>query len=319
MKKKEEIIDLTNPQETFEQIDKMYQLLTQGFLAFAMDYNHYIESTFLHKGDEKHRIYELRDSVMYRFKSAKFHLLLLLRQRNLISIRFENMLKEDPRVFSGFFMGNPYFDRAQDEIMAIYDSIIFHLSSSFDYLSILINYNFGKQKENPLKWIQLARSCRDSKSEYFNKSFAEKIDEVDRNFISKFNEYRTELIHRKNSESYALVNWKLPTGEVNARFVCSPKLAKTFKNTIDKEGKNTIAFLSSELILKSILITGEVLLAIKDEFRKNYTIADNIKKGAPAIGYFDPKTKQIMSPGEEYWKGFETEIKNVLQQRLNRQ
>lgn len=278
MKEQEEIVDIENPQQTFEEIDKMYQLLTQGFMAFALDYSHYIESVFLQKGGEKHRIFELRDSVMYRFKSAKFHLLLLLRQRNLISRRFEEMLKENPRVFSGFIMGNPHFEFAQDEIMAIYDSIIFHLSSSFDYLSILINYNFGKQKENPLKWIQLAKSCRDEKNEYFSKSFAKKVDEVDRKFISKFNEYRTELIHRKNSESYASVIWKLPTGEVNARFICSPKLRKTFKNTIDEKRKNTIAYLSSELILESILVTGEILLAIKDEFRKNYTIAENIKK-----------------------------------------
>lgn len=318
MKKEDEIVDLDDPQKNFEEIDSMYQLLTQGFMAFAMDYNHYIESAYLQEGGEKHRIYELRDSVMYRFKSAIFHLLLLLRQRNLISRKFEGMLKKNPRVFSGFVMGNPHFELAQDEIMAIYDSIIFHLSSAFDYLSLLINYNFGKQKENPLKWIQLAKSCRDSKNEYFSKSFARKIDEVDREFISNFNEYRTELIHRQNSESYAFVSWKTQSGEVNARFICSTKLNKTFKNTIDKEKKNTVAYLSSELIVKSILITGEVLLAIKDEFRKNYTIAENIKKGAPATGYFDPETEQLMSVGEGYWKSFEKEIKNAIQQRLKR-
>jgi hypothetical protein len=304
-----EIVDLQNPNEALKRIKTLNSGLGYGFDAIAMDYNFYIESTIGTGG--KHPIYEWRDNVRYRFNSAELHLFLLLNHQAVISNHFGNMLQNNPKVFSGFINGNPHFERAEDEIMALYDSVIFHLSSSFDYLSMLVNFIFGANKNDKIKWIQLHRSCSDENNEMSKKGFAKEIISAHRSFIAGFNEYRTELIHRKSSASYANVTWELVSGKTSATFVCSDKLKKEFKKIVDKNDTYTIAYLTYKLIEESLLQTSKVLTSIRNEFASMTEIAENVRTGeAPAIFILDKTTGLPQSHSIGYWKKFDELFSN---------
>jgi hypothetical protein len=185
-----QIFTVDKPQECFEEIEKLIDILYSGFMALAMDYGYHIKNTFGNVEEGKHMIYELRDNIHYRLQSSKLHFYLLLKRKMEIEDRFRQLLEENPKVFDGFFMGNPHFEFAADEIMSIYDSIIFHISSAFDYLAMLIQFVFGKNPQTRLQWITLVKHCYSDVGDFINRVFKENIKTVDRDFVTNFNDYR---------------------------------------------------------------------------------------------------------------------------------
>ena len=303
------ILTIDKPQEHFEEIEKLIEVVFNGFMALAMDYGYHINNVFGQPNAGKHTIYELRENIHYRLNSSKLHFYLMLRRKIDIEHKFSQMLKENPKVFDGFFMGNPHFEFAADEIMSIYDSIIFHLSSAFDYLAMLLQFVFGKNPQSHLQWITLAKHCYSDNSEFVQRKFRENVKNVDRDFVSKFNDYRAELIHRKKSTSFANVSWKLLSGEVNTKFKVSDKMKSAFKKIVDKDKEYCITFLTHILIKQTVLNIGNVIEGVKNEFAENYDPHSPVMNGGFQIGSFNPETKFIEPPSGMYWTKF-MEYKN---------
>lgn len=305
-----DLIYIDNPQESLDKIQNLIKIVNEGFMALAMDYGYHVNNIFGQATDGKHEIYELRDSISYRIKSANLHFYLLLVRKHEIDHRFEKMLKENPRVFEGFYGGNPHFEFATDEIMALYDSIIFHLSSCFDYLAMVTQFVFGKNPQTNLQWITLAKHCYNSQSEFSNRKFNDNIKSVDADFVSKFNDYRAELIHRKKSTSFANVSWQLNSGKVNTKFECSGKIKSNLKKIINKDLNYCITYASFELIKQTLLKIAHVLHGMHDEFRENYNPHTPISGNNGAqIAILNPKTNRLESPALPGWKKF-MEYKN---------
>ncbi|MCC9073276.1 hypothetical protein ACFSJW_08560 [Flavobacterium artemisiae] len=302
---KEETIYIDKPQESLDEIQKLIGIVYEGFMALAMDYGYHINNVFGQSKDGKHEIYELRDSINYRIKSANLHFYLLLVRKLEIENRFANMLKEKPSVFNGFIMGNPHFDMASDEIMALYDSIIFHLSSCFDYLAMLTQFIFGKNPETKLQWITLVKHCHNRESEFGKRKFVENIKQIDADFVSKFNDYRAELIHRKKSTSFADVSWQLNSGKVITKFLCSDKIKTNLKKIIDKDLNYCVTYASSELIKQTLLKIAYVLNGMHDEFRENYVQHSPVmNNGGFQIISMNSETKFAESPAIGFWEKF---------------
>ncbi|WP_343607744.1 hypothetical protein [Chryseobacterium oranimense] len=305
-----ETVYIENPKEYFDEIEKLISVVFEGFMALAMDYGYHINNVFGQSDKGKHTIYELRDNIHYRLNSSKLHFYLLLRRKIEIEQKFSEMLEKNPTVFNGFFMGNPHFDHASDEIMSIYDSIIFHLSSAFDYLAMMLQFVFGKNPQSNLQWITLAKHCYSEVSDFNNKKFKENIKNVDREFVSKFNDYRAELIHRKKSSSFANVSWKLLSGEIDTKFICSEKIKSSFKKILDKEKNYCITYITYLLIKQTVLNIGIVLEGVEREFKENYNPHSPIlNNGGFQIISMNPETKYAESPSNDYWRKF-NEYKN---------
>lgn len=298
-------ISIDNPQEKFDEIQELINTVFNGFMALAMDYGYHIENVFGKAKDGKHQIYELRDNINYRINSSKLHFYLLLKRKFEIENRFAEMLKENPNVFNGFILGNPHFDIASDEIMSIYDSIIFHLSSSFDYLAMLTQFIFGNNSEKNLQWITLAKHCYNSESEFSKRRFVANIKRVDNEFVSKFNDYRAELIHRKKSTSFANVNWELMSGKVTTSYICSDKIKSNLKKVIDKEAEYCITYATYVLIKQTLLKIADVLEGMNEEFRENYNPHKPVmNNGGFQLISMNPETKFAESTSLGYWKEF---------------
>jgi len=305
-----EIIYIDKPQEKLDEIQSLIKVVSEGFMALAMDYGYHINNVFGQSKDGKHEIYELRDSIDYRIRSANLHFYLLIVRKMEIENRFAKMLKDKPSSFDGFIMGNPHFEIAADEIMAIYDSIVFHLSSCFDYLAMLTQFIFGKNPQTKLQWITLVKHCHNNKSEFSDRKFVDNIIKVNSELVSKFNDYRAELIHRKKSTSFANVSWELNSGKVTTQFQCSEKIKSNLKKIIDKDLEYCISYASSELIKQTLLKISHVLNGMHDEFRENYIEhSPKIQKGGFQIINMNPETKLAESPALGSWKKF-MEYKN---------
>lgn len=299
------IISLDNLKQRSDEIQDLISIVYDGFMAIAMDYAYHIENVFGQEKDEKHRIYELRDNINYRIRSANLHLYLLFVRKQQIENRFEKMLSENPNVFDGYWMGNPHFEIASDDIMGIYDSIVFHLSSSFDYLSMLIQFVFGKNPESNLKWITLAKHCYNPNSEFSNRKFVENVKKVDNEFVKSFNDYRAELIHRQKSTSFASVTWELHSGKISTRFQISKKIKVNLKKILNNENEYCISYTAYELIKQTLLKISFVLEGIYCEFRENYNPHNpTFKKGKYQFATMNTKTKRVESPALKNWNKF---------------
>jgi hypothetical protein len=58
-----DVIDIVDSQQAFHITNLRIEALKDGFYALAMDYGFYIENTW----GGKHKIFDLRDNVLYRF------------------------------------------------------------------------------------------------------------------------------------------------------------------------------------------------------------------------------------------------------------
>lgn len=304
------IIFIEKPQEKLDEIQSLIGVVYEGFMALAMDYGYHVNNVFGQSKDGKHEIYELRDNINYRIRSANLHFYLLITRKLEIENRFAKMLKDKPTIFDGYFMGNPHFEIASDEIMAIYDSIVFHLSSCFDYLAMLTQFVFGENPQTKLQWITLVKHCHNNKSEFADRKFADNIKKVNSEFVSKFNDYRAELIHRKKSTSFANLTWELNSGKVTTQFKCSEKIKSNLKKVIDKDLEYCISYASFEIIKQTLLKISYVLNGMHDEFRENYNEhSPKMNNGGFQIISMNPDTKFAESPALDYWKKF-MEYKN---------
>lgn len=302
-----EIVFLENPDENINELHKLSKILYEGFMAVAMDYGYHIENTFGESKDSKHQIFELRDNLNYRLRTSRNHFYLLLDMKDTIEDRFSQMLSKDPGLFFRFPMGNPHFEKASDDMMGIFDSIIFHLSSSFDYLAMLIQFCFGKNQQKKLMWNGLSQNCFQSKGEFNKKVFSERVKQVNNSFVSKFNDYRAELIHRKKSSSYTNVTWEMYSHNVKTKFVCSEKIKSELKKIIDVNKEYCITYVVYLLIKETILNISSILEGVHDEFRINYNPhAPVMKKGAMQIIDMNPVTGYAESPSLVYWQKFLT-------------
>ncbi|HVU98507.1 MAG TPA: hypothetical protein VHE34_24970 [Puia sp.] len=297
-----EIVDVDDFQKKFNETDEKLVALRQGFYALAMDFGFHIENTF---GD--HRIQELRDNVIYRFFSSMFHCQLLMREHHFIGEKLEALLKRDPQqILRDVYPANPHFEYAEKMVSSIVDSIVFHLSSVYDYMSILIHFVSHKDRDKTLMWSQICRSARDPKNTLYIRGVAKAIDTVDRSFAIKLYDHRSELLHRSADITLQAFQLKMDTGKFNIRFICTPQIRKTFKSFGEPDKDYTVSHFSFWLVNRTAETIGELLVALKHDIEQHsefphHTYADGSK---PFIMLVDPITHRPQSPSKEHWERF---------------
>jgi hypothetical protein len=296
---------IDNPVESMHRIQELANSVYDGIMAVSLDYRYHITPNFLQLGNGDQEIYDFQNNIRYRIDSAKLHFVLLLEKKVEIERRFEKIINENPTATDTSLKIHQNLDQASDEIMAIFDSIIFHLSSSFDYLSMLIQFVFGENPQNRLQWINLVKHCYDPNSEFAKRRFVTNIIRVDSEFVKSFNDYRAELIHRRKSTSLASVTWELNSGKVSSKFPCSEKIKKNLKKVISKDLNYCISYASFELIKQALLKIAYVLDGVFDEFRGNYSShSPVINDTGFQIIMFNPVNKLSESPSVGYWDRF---------------
>lgn len=168
----------------------------------------------------------------------------------------------------------------------LFDSIIFHTASLFDYFSCLIWYIIGENKIEKKLWNSLAKSTRHD-NQIKNSKIGNLVDLYDREWVTKLFDYRAELIHYKDdwaNETYTIDNKQL--------IVHSPdkilKYFKIHKKTDIQEKVITIEQISLWVIENSINTCKEFANALK------IFIQDNKKRESDVIQFLDTNDPEVM-------------------------
>lgn len=295
---KKPALDIENIEGEFKKLAKALIILQNRFLAVAMDYSDYIDNSWGQK-----QIYQLRDNVLYRFFSAHLHTEILMRQHFIIESKFNQLLQYNPQKILGqHFPSNPLFDHAEQEISSIFDSILYHLVSVFDYLATLTNYICGqkKNKQDTLKWTSLAAGCRKNDNHFGQLSISQTIKSVDNKFVNKLYHYRSILIH--HTAHYNRHSFTFLLGQEEkciARFIANETFIKQFHDlkSISENNMITTKFATFWILNESIKNVTEVLFALKSEMENNKKVA------VPLSASYNKETNSFTPTSAPFWEG----------------
>jgi hypothetical protein len=264
------IKDIENPKEEFENLTKRFKLLHDRFLAIAMDYKHYIDPTM-----NDHEVFKLRDNVLYRLYSARFHFQLLLEYHHRVENRLKELYNKNPKeLFQGGFEIMNIQEQSTKEIYSLFDSMIYHLCSIFDYLFRLINFSHSKTIVNNPKW-NLFQTDKNLKNYiYCSKELIPKLKEFDDKFVYPLIKHRSHLIHTENDTGEFKLTFNLGGDNFNAKFQATSLLKNNFPELMQEHTDKdfTIKYASVWLIGKAIQTTTEILFELRDDMQRNQKV-----------------------------------------------
>jgi hypothetical protein len=304
--KKKALIDIEDRQKTFKLIAKRIDILNEGFRALYADYLHHINVK--HGKDE---ILKLKGNIDFRLFSSKFHLELLLRQHFTIEDRIQSIYQKDPgKVLNEVYPSHPLFDHCEQEITSIFDSIIFHLASVYDYLSAIVNFICHKKDKSITKWSQLAKACRDKGNIYNKKKIASIIGSENDNFVDKLYRHRSRIIHEKSDIHPIAFTLKIASGKTEVKFIANEGIIKSFKflKENSKTHNVTVSYISEWLIHETIDSIVKILFGLKDEMESMSTFPSHIGGSDLIMLYNDPETGFAGPVSKPMWANVKAKI-----------
>ncbi len=299
----ESILDILDRKNDFNSINIKVELIEEGLRTICGMYDEHSDDKQSFKN-----IFRLKDNIYYRLSSASHQYKLLLEEH----YRAENYLlklsKEDPNKIYGFILGNPYFQKIEVETSSIFDSIIFHLSSIFDYLSHTICYICKRNKSETVYWTKLVRSAQGKNNEICELKISEVLDGIHRKFVSGLYDYRSRLLHyERDSHKFTAIKVQ---NNFEVRILSSKFATKHFK-TIKVEYESydnfTICFLSSWLIKTTLQNIDAILIALMYEIKSHssyYLNLRNPKAGSLMLMSYDQKTRSAVALSEKMWADY---------------
>ena len=295
MEAKDSILDIENPFEEFEKLTERFKLLESRFLAIAMDYKYYMDSEITNN-----EIFQLRDSVLFRLYSARFHFQLLLEYHQRVEQRLSNLHKEIGP--SKFFNQSIDLQRIQSqsvkEIYSLFDSMIYHLCSIYDYLFRLINFTTGNEILQKPKWNQFRNDKNKKDFPFCSKEMYESLEKLDKEFVYPLYSHRSHLIHTENETGEFILEY-FPNGEsFIAKFLATDMFKEYFSEISCNKKEITIKYSALWLIDMTIKTTTEILFELREDIIRNkkqnhglfVSIGDNGKVESPSTNYWGERT-----------------------------
>lgn len=277
-------LDSVNYAQELEEIFSKISDINHNMVAIGMDYKFYIDSDIT---DSK--IYEMRDGISYRLNAVLTHL-------GILNIILDNM---DASMTSKYFDENElafvYGDiNCVESITALFDSIIFHTGSTFDYISNLVVY-ITKIKSNMDKWGQLANYARDDKHLFYNQGIGSLIRELDQ-YVSRLYKVRSDIIHKTHIFVLSTYTADMKNCSVKTQMFSSDYFNRHFSDLrkLGKDNDLTIRYVIVWLLRKTVDSIGRIQFGLKDYMEKNkkitepvmFYVNENSEKVSPTIGFW---------------------------------
>lgn len=262
--------DIGDPISEFEKMTSRFRLLQDRFVAIAQDYTHYIDAKI-----EQNEIFTLRDNVLAKLYTARFHFQILIDYHNHIEKTFEQFYKTNPTEFHNRgFKFQSLYDTFTMEIFSLFDSMIYHLCSIFDYVFRLINFIHGKEIAGNPKWNQYKSHKNLKNFGFCSKELIPKLEKLDVEFVYPLIKHRSILIHSNVDNGNLALSFKLGGKDFKANFLTTKLFKANFPNLIKEHSDVDISlkFSSVWLIDKCLKCTTEILFELRDEIVRNKKI-----------------------------------------------
>ncbi len=264
MKEQKEHKDVDNIDDKLSDLLNSFSVIDNNMIALAMDYKFYIKEGF---GDNE--IYTIRDSILYRLRSTRLHARILSGLFTSLDSELTDLHLKSLKDRKDTIPLQLHFLNREKDISALFDSILFHAVSAFDYVGNLIG--FIVSNKNKLKWTQLAKSCRDEKNEIGKTTMAKLIDNLDRSFVGRLYDHRSYLIHIRNEESSMSYEINLTKGIVKSKIDVTKNFIKNFSELreLSRTHDLSLAYVLFWLLEKTTDSIIDIQFGLKDYMETN--------------------------------------------------
>lgn len=253
----------SNHAKAYRQIIDEKTKINSRVIKIGFDYIKKISGTL--KNDE---FFDLRNSLTLRLQSIFFHYNLLSQ----LNISGQGMKSSNlgPILATGIAIKQEF----------LFDSIIFNTISFFDYLSCFLSFIIFNDKKS--QWQSVAHKSRTIFG-FKETEVAKTIDNLDRIFVTKLNQYRSELIHYSKDNVGVSTSFHTKEGiekiNVFTPLGFTKKFKKEFKN-LDKNDLdlNTVIIWMLDIITEE---TSHLLTDVEGYIETNRVI----KKGKEIIKF----------------------------------
>lgn len=281
------MLDIENKNELLKELREKFLRLHNRFLAVAMDYKYYIDPNI-----SDNEIYKLRDNVIFRLQSARFHFELLLQHHNYVEYNIKEIHTGQLPILNGGIELQMYQRQATEEIYSLFDSLIYHLCSNFDYLFRLINFIHGETELAQPKWNLFKSDKNIKKNIYCSKELIDALDILDQTFVYPLIKHRSFLIHNE----YAVGGHQIFLNDLKTRFLVTETLINHFPELTIEFGEEemSISFVAKWLIDKTFETITEVLFEVRDDIIRN-------RKQVQPIFFSLGPNNAMQSTSVNYW------------------
>jgi hypothetical protein len=228
-----QIRDINNFKIELESIDRRVDQIRNSLIKLGLNYANKISGKL-----NNDKFYQSRDNIIYRVNCCRF--------LNLKSceLREEYELKD----FNTTFLENAEFP-----ILWMTDSLIFNLSSLFDYLGGLLEFIVGDEGKNEMKWNSIYNSFR-NKEPHSKTVFTNYVMEIHSGFVDKLFGFRSTVIHNKVQSGGFNYTYEIMSDKKTLHQFCSAGFLNSFK-ALKKEYPNqliTLHFANFWMMNKSL-------------------------------------------------------------------
>lgn len=263
-----------------------FQSISNNMLAIGMDYKYYLDSTIT-----DNKIYEFRDNILYRLRATRLHINIVVNLLGSLDKELSDIFKKE----NGQLTMQMHFENRKSDISALFDSIVFHTISAFDYVSNLVAF-LSLKNHKKLKWNELAQSVRDPQNELHESNFRELIDQLDREFVGRLYKHRSDLIHSGKDEEKSSLSIELMNGKVETKILASNKFNKNFSELrkLNKEYDLSISYILFWLLDKTIDSIIDIQFGLKEYMEKN-------KKIDSPYTFLKGPNNEVLPVSKNYW------------------
>jgi hypothetical protein len=177
--------DLDN---ALDKLDEKRDTLREKLLGLGIDYVNKINGSL---GGESQTIYQIRDEIFHREGSFRFHIKLLLRIQHDAEITLRSNAEN---LEVNGLQQSLLTERTARQQFAIFDSVLFHGISLFDYLAGLIQYVITGEEIRKWNWDNVRKAAYHPENPFSETVVGEVVRDVN-DFVQNFNSHRASVIH----------------------------------------------------------------------------------------------------------------------------
>jgi len=228
------ILAIKNPEERSKSIEQAIAGIHNGLITLGLEYANKITGQFMSPRSEQY--FQLRDSTYYRLDSLVFHLRLLrsVQQKHLQQLQTKPYNQQERHHL--LYVGS-------DQQFQLFDSIVFHAISLFDYFGNLIDFIAGGRNQMRLKWNGVVKAVHDPKNILSRSPIASVVVRVHKELVNLLYEHRSDVIHYSCDRGGAQTTFNLVKGNsefvvfaphrLTQRFPALKKLGESYRISLD--------------------------------------------------------------------------------------
>lgn len=180
------ILDVTDIDGRLESLYQSARRVQDGLVLLGLEYTNKITGNWFDPKNDNY--FQLRDTIFFRLNSVIFHL------RLLHAIQNNHIDKINSSPYNSIERYR-VLDAGLQEQVQLFDSIVFHSISVFDYFGNLIDYVCNNKGQMKLKWNGLHRSVLAANNPLSQSPVSDVVKELHSNLVDKLYEHRSDLIH----------------------------------------------------------------------------------------------------------------------------